>query len=69
MWEKATWKDRIKLEGTRWDIVTDDGNWWHIRDTKHGFNTEVWLPSFWVALDLLIRLSPEDFGKELEDEI
>jgi len=61
---KATWEDRLQLKNTRWDIVTDDGNWFHIRDTKLNINTEVWLPSFWVALDLLIRMSPEDFGRE-----
>ena len=61
---KATWEDRLQLKNTRWDIVSDDGNWFHIRDTKLNINTEVWLPDFWVALDLLIRMSPEDFGRE-----
>jgi len=58
---KATWEDRKKLENTRWKIETDDGVWFHIRDTKLNIHTDVWFASFWEAIDFLVRSWPEDF--------
>jgi len=57
---KATWKDVLKLKDTRWRIVHEN-DWFHIQDTKHDFYTEVWMPTFWDCLDILVRTFPGDF--------
>ena len=59
----ATWKDRLRLKDTRWEIIHKN-NWFHIIDKKHNMGTEVWMPTFWDCLDILVRTFPDDFKGE-----